>query len=160
MSQTSKSREPRRREQGATERAASADQGEQQGPPSRGPRRLAEWLSFGVSLALVLAVVLHLLWRLREPVADTVQAKVSMQLDRVSEQEGRFILPIRVENPGSRTVRDLKLRVEYREHGEPRSLDVLVDYVGQSAEQIVYVYFSEDPRALSVRAEATSYLVD
>jgi uncharacterized protein (TIGR02588 family) len=129
-------------------------------PEARGPRRFAEWLSFGISLTLVLAVVFYLLWRLREPVTDTVLAQVSPQLDRVSEQQGRFVLPIQVKNPGSRTVRDLQLRVEYRERGEARSLDVLIDYVGQSAEQLVYVYFAEDPRSLSVRAEAISYLVD
>jgi uncharacterized protein (TIGR02588 family) len=127
---------------------------------ARGPRRFAEWLSFGVSLALVLAVVFYLLWRMRVPVTDTVLTQVAPQLDRVSEQHGRFVLPIQVKNPGSRTVRDLQLRVEYREQGEPRSLDVSIDYVGQSAEQLVYVYFSEDPRSLSVHAEAISYLVD
>jgi uncharacterized protein (TIGR02588 family) len=129
-------------------------------PALRGPRRLAEWLSFGVSLTLVLSVVGYLFWRLREPATDNVLVQVSLQLDRASEQQGRFIVPIRVKNPGFRTLRDLQVRVDYRQQGEPRSLDVLVDYVGQSAEQLVYVYFDQNPSTLSVRAEAISYLVD
>lgn len=129
-------------------------------PPARGPRRLAEWVSFAISLALVLALVGHLLWRLREPVADAVATQVSLQLDRVSEQQGRFVLPIEVKNLGARTVRELQLRVEYEERGQRRHLEVLIDYVGQSAAQLVFVYFSQDPRQLSVRAEPVSYLVD
>jgi len=128
--------------------------------PARGPRRLAEWLSFAISLALVLALAGHLLWRLREPVADAVATQVSLQLDRVSEQQGRFVLPIEVKNLGARTVRELQLRVEYEERGQRRQLDVLIDYVGQSAAQLAFVYFSQDPRYLSVRAEPVSYLVD
>jgi uncharacterized protein (TIGR02588 family) len=127
---------------------------------SPGPRRFAEWLSFGISLALLLAVVSHLLWRLREPVTDTVLAQVSLQLDRVSEQQGRFVLPVLVRNPGARTLRDVQVRVEYREHGERRSVDVLIDYVGQSAEQVIFVYFSQHPRSLSVSASPLSYSLD
>lgn len=127
----------------------------------RGPRRLAEWVTFGVSLALVLALSAHLAWRLREPVTDVIDARVTPRLDRVAEQEGRFVLPLDIVNPGGRTIRDLQVRVEYRGTGdERRSMDLLVDYLGQSSEQVVYTYFRDDPRTLSIRAEAISYRVD
>jgi uncharacterized protein (TIGR02588 family) len=127
----------------------------------RGPRRLAEWVTFGVSLALVLALSAHLAWRLREPVTDVIDARVTPRLDRVAEQEGRFVLPLDIVNPGGRTIRDLQVRVEYRGSGdERRSMDLLVDYLGQSSEQVVYTYFRDDPRTLSIRAEAISYRVD
>jgi uncharacterized protein (TIGR02588 family) len=139
---------------------AGASEGQARADATRGPRRFAEWLTFGVSLTLVLAVVFYLLWRLREPATDALLAQVTPELDHVTEQGGRFVLPIRVKNPGSRTVRDLKVRVEYRELGEARSVDVLIGYVGQSAEQLVYVYMNQNPRLSSVHAEAVSYLVD
>ena len=127
----------------------------------RGPRRLAEWVTFGVSLALVLALSAHLAWRLREPVTDVIDARVTPRLDRVARQEGRFVLPLDIVNPGGRTIRDLQVRVEYRgTGGERRSMDLLVDYLGQSSEQVVYTYFRDDPRTLSIRAEAMSYRVD
>jgi uncharacterized protein (TIGR02588 family) len=127
----------------------------------RGPRRLAEWVTFGVSLALVLALSAHLAWRLREPVTDMIDARVTPRLDRVAEREGRFVLPLDIVNPGGRTIRDLQVRVEYRgTGGERRSMDLLVDYLGQSSEQVVYTYFRDDPRTLSIRAEAMSYRVD
>lgn len=128
---------------------------------ARGPRRLAEWVSFGISLALVLTLSAHLAWRLREPVTEVVDARVTPRFDRVAQQEGRFVLPLDIVNPGGRTIRDLQVRVEYRgAGGERRSMDLLVDYLGQSSEQVVYTYFRDDPRSLAVRAEAMSYRVD
>ena len=128
---------------------------------ARGPRRLAEWVSFAVSLALVLGVVAHLLWRMREPVTEVVSARVTPQLAQVSEQSGRFVLPLAIENPGARTVRDLQVRVNYRgARGATESMELLIDSVGQSSEQLVYIYFDDDPRSLSVRAEPISYRVD
>jgi uncharacterized protein (TIGR02588 family) len=129
--------------------------------PRRGPRQLAEWLSFAVSLALVLALAAHLLWRMREPVTDTIHVLVRAQLDEVSEHDGRFILPLGLKNPGARTVRDLQVRIEYRAPGGAReSMDVLVDYLGKSAEEVIFAYFSEDPRSLSVHAEPISYRLE
>jgi uncharacterized protein (TIGR02588 family) len=128
---------------------------------TRGPRRLAEWITFGLSLTLVLALSAHLAWRLREPVTEVVDARITPRLDRVAQQEGRFVLPLDIANPGGRTIRDLQVRVEYRgAGGELRSMDLLVDYLGQSSEQVVYTYFRDDPRTLSIRAEAMSYRVD
>lgn len=128
---------------------------------TRGPRRLAEWITFGLSLTLVLALSAHLVWRLREPFTELVDARITPRLDRVARQEGRFVLPLDIANPGGRTIRDLQVRVEYRgAGGEARSMDLLVDYLGQSSEQVVYTYFRDDPRTLSIRAEALSYRVD
>jgi uncharacterized protein (TIGR02588 family) len=128
---------------------------------TRGPRRVAEWITFGLSLTLVLALSAHLAWRLREPVTELVDARITPRLDRVAQQEGRFVLPLDIANPGGRTIRDLQVRVEYRgAGGELRSMDLLVDYLGQSSEQVVYTYFRDDPRTLSIRAEAMSYRVD
>lgn len=128
---------------------------------ARGPRRVAEWITFGVSLALVLALAAHLAWRLREPASERVDARVAPRFAEVTEQAGRYVLPLDIVNSSARTIRDLQVRIDYRgEGGERRSLDVLVDYLGQGSQQVVYTYFRLDPRTLSVRAEAISYRVD
>lgn len=128
---------------------------------SRAPRRLAEWVTFGISLALVLGLAAYLGWSMRQPVSDVVVARVIPLFDEVSERDGRFVLPIEVDNPGARTVRDLQVRVEYRGQGGQReSMQILIDYIGQTSEQVVYAYFHEDPRTLAVRAEPISYRVD
>jgi uncharacterized protein (TIGR02588 family) len=71
------------------------------------------------------------------------------------------VLPIAIENPGGRTVRDLQVRIEYRgTRGATESMELLIDYIGQASEQVVYTYFRQDPRTLSIRAEPISYQVD
>ena len=86
---------------------------------------------------------------------------MSPRFAEVTEQAGRYVLPLDIVNSSARTIRDLQVRIDYRgEGGERRSLDVLVDYLGQESEQVVYTYFRADPRTLSVRAEAISYQVD
>lgn len=100
-------------------------------------------------------------WRLNEPITDLIDTRVEPRLDRVAQQEGRFVLPVDVVNPGARTIRDVQVRIEYQTGGgERRSMDVLVDVLGRSSAQVVYTYFKEDPRRLSIRAETISYRVD
>ena len=127
----------------------------------RGPRRLAEWLTFGVSAALVLLLGGHLSWRLREPAGDVAFAEVVLHVDGVQAQGERYVLPIELINPSRRTLRDVLIRVRRPGPGGAReSIDVVVDYLGQSSSQTLYVYLHGDPRAGSVTAEAISYRVD
>jgi uncharacterized protein (TIGR02588 family) len=129
--------------------------------PRRGPRRLAEWLTFAISAALVLALMAHLTWRLREPVDDVAFAHVVLHRAEVREQDGRFALPIEIENPSRRAMRDVLIRVRRPGPDNTRELvDVLVDYLGQRSSQTIYVYSSADPRSGAVDAEAISYRVD
>jgi uncharacterized protein (TIGR02588 family) len=132
----------------------------ERGPRPFGPRRMAEWLSFGVSLALILAVVVYLVGRVLEPSAPVIDARVTPLLDQAKRQGSRFVLPVEVENRSPRSVRDLQISIHYELDGRPQSMDFVLDYVGQTSRQIVYAYFREDPRGISIRAEPLSYRVD
>ncbi len=134
--------------------------GEDDKAHSAGPRRIAEWISFGVSLMLVLAVVVHLVVRSLEPWPEAIQTHVTPLLDRVTRQEGRFVVPFEVRNGSARAVRDLQIRIRYEAEGRPESMDVVIDYLGQASVQVVYGYFREDPRSLSLTAESVSYRMD
>ena len=132
-----------------------------QNHPRRGPRRPAEWLTFGVSAALLLGLAGHLIWRSTEPVDDVAFAQVVLHREEVREHDGRFALPIEVENPSRRALRDVLIRVRRPGPGDTReSVDVLVDYLGQRSSQTIYVYSSADPRVGAVDAEAIAYRVD
>jgi uncharacterized protein (TIGR02588 family) len=133
---------------------------EGEAPRSAGPRRIAEWVSFGISLALVIAVVAHLVVRSLEPSPEAIQTQVTPLLERVMRQDGRFVVPFEVRNRSSRAVRDLQIRIQYAVEGRPESMDVVIDYLGQASVQIVYGYFRKDPRALSLTAESVSYRMD
>lgn len=127
----------------------------------RGPRRLAEWLTFGISAAIVLAMAGHLAWRMREPVDDVAFAELVLRPAGVREHEGRFALPIELRNPSRRAMREVLIRVRRPGPANTReSVDVLVDYLGQRSSQTIFVYSSVDPRDGVVDAEAISYQVD
>lgn len=129
--------------------------------PRRGPRRLAEWLTFGVSAALVLVLGCYLVWRMREPVDDVAFAQVVARPAQVREHGGRFALPIEIENPSRRALRDVLIRLRRPGPDSTReSIDLVVDYLGQRSSQTIYVYSSSDPRGGAVDAEAISYRVD
>lgn len=129
--------------------------------PRRGPRRLAEWLTFAISAALVLLLAGHLVWRASEPADDVAFAQVVVHRAEVREHAGRFALPIEIENPSRRAMRDVLIRVRRPGPENTReSVDVLVDYLGQRSSQTVYIYSSADPRVEPIDAEAVSYRVD
>jgi uncharacterized protein (TIGR02588 family) len=134
------------------------DEGEE--PRRLGPRRVAEWISFGISLALVVAVVVHLVVRSLEPSHEALQAHVTPLFDGVTHEAGRYVVPFEVRNSSPRAARDLQIRIRYELEGRPESMDVLIDYVGQTSVQTVYGYFREDPRSLSLTADAVSYRID
>jgi len=124
---------------------------------TRGPRRAAEWVSFGISLALVLALLAHLVWRMREPPALVPIARVTPRLDLTRELEGRFVLPLEVRNPTPQTVQDVQIRIQYRAPGSAsESMDLIIDYVGRSSTHTVFAYFDRDPRRLEIEAEVLS----
>ena len=125
-----------------------------------GPRRMAEWLSFGLSLALILVLVAHLVVRWLDPSTRVIEASVTPLIDQVARQGSRFVLPVEVQNHGARAVRDLQIRIRYELDGREESMELLFDYVGQTSLQVVYAYFRQDPRGLSIRAEPISYRVD
>jgi uncharacterized protein (TIGR02588 family) len=121
---------------------------------------MAEWLSFGVSLALILSVVGYLVARMLEPSAPVIDARVTPLFDEAKRQGSRFVLPVEVENRSPRSVRDLQISIRYELDGRPQSMQLVLDYVGQTSLHVVYAYFREDPRGLAIQAEPLSYSVD
>ena len=124
---------------------------------TRGPRRAAEWVSFGISLALVLALLGHLVWRMREPRVTLPVARVTPRLELTRELDGRFVLPLEVHNPTPRTLQGVQIRIEYRTPGSGRaSMDLVIDYVGRASTHTVFAYFDRDPRGLAIEADVLS----
>jgi uncharacterized protein (TIGR02588 family) len=124
---------------------------------ARGPRRVAEWVSFGISLALVLALLGHLVWRMREPSVAVPVARVTPRLDLTREVGGRFVLPLEEQNLTPQTVQDVQIRIEYHTPGGQReSMDLRVDYVGRASTHTVFAYFDRDPRRSSIDAGVIS----
>ena len=129
---------------------------------SRSARQtLAEWVSLAISVALLLTIATYLVIQAIRSNGSVVPVRVVPQLDQIQEVEQGHYLPIRIENRGRRSVRDVKIELTYgtspdqREQGE-----IEIDYLAEGATEEVYWIFREDPRTLNVQAKATQYRLE
>ena len=124
-------------------------------------RKLAEWVTTGVSLVLVLGVAGFLIYEGMNQDSMFVGADVKVLVEQAVERGGKYVVPIRVENQARRTLKDFKVRVTYRSaSGERESEDVVIDYVGERASATVYVYIDRDPRGAEMEARASGYRLE
>jgi uncharacterized protein (TIGR02588 family) len=96
-----------------------------------------------------------------EPNDPIVNVTAVPLLDKAQETSGRFVLPVKVENHGARTLHDLKVELSFQPPDDaPQTTDALIDYLGEHSEQVLYFYFEEDPRTLKVEARPASYRLE
>ena len=124
-------------------------------------RKPAEWVTMGLSVVLVLGVAGFLVYEGMNQDSLFVGAEVKVLAEQAVERRGKFVVPVRVENPARRTLKDFKIRVTYQAAGGgPETEDVVIDYVGERASVTVYVYLDRDPRAARVEARAVGYRLE
>jgi uncharacterized protein (TIGR02588 family) len=123
-------------------------------------RKLAEWISLGVSVLLILGIATSLLVEALRGGWEYVPAEAVPQLERVVAQNGRYVLPIVVKNDGRHTMRDVRIEIEYEVSGEPHKQDFTIDYLGERSEQTIYIYLDHDPRRLRIEARPVQYRLE
>jgi uncharacterized protein (TIGR02588 family) len=139
------------------------DRGQRSGSREGRPagRKVAEWVTMGVSLVLVLGVAGFLVYEGMNGDGVFVEADVKVLVEQAVERGGKYVVPIRVENRARRTLKDFQVRVTYRSAGgEKESEDVVIDYVGEREGATVYVYIDRHPRGAGVEARATGYRLE
>ena len=124
-------------------------------------RKLAEWVSLIISALLILGVASVLIYNALKPNAEVVNVTVVAEMEKVQRTGERFVLPVRVENRGDRTVRELTVEVSFQpKDAEPQTAEMTIDYLAESAHSVVYFYFEEDPKGLQIDVRPTSYRLD
>lgn len=64
-------------------------------------------------------------------------------------------------NHGDRTIRRVRGQVTWTDStDQSHELDIEIDYLGEHAAQLVYIVMQQDPRTISVHAEAHSYQLE
>jgi uncharacterized protein (TIGR02588 family) len=138
-----------------------SDDAEQARPRRATGRRLAEWVTLGVSAVLVAGVAGFLLYGALQEQPPFVPVDVRVLTELAREDGGRYIVPVELRNRGRRTVKDLQVRVRYESAGGGKeSGDFTVDYLGDRATQKVYLYFDRHPRDLRVDATPFAYQLE
>ena len=124
-------------------------------------RKLAEWVTMGVSLLVVAGVAGVLGYQATREKHAFVPAEMTPLLEEVREVKGQYILPIEVTNRGGRTLQGFKARVtSHPAQGPAEDRDFEIDYLGEGATQKIYLYFDRHPRDLRVRAQPLGYRLE
>ncbi|EYF00426.1 hypothetical protein [Chondromyces apiculatus] len=124
-------------------------------------RKLAEWVTMGVSTAIVLAVAGFLVVQLVRERPPHVPVEITPLLDQVSQVQGQYILPVKVKNQGRKTLQAFKAQVTYQlPEGKQGQREITIDFLGEQAEQEVYLYFDAPPRDLQVQVKPESYILE
>ena len=108
----------------------------------RRPTKPAEWVTFGVAAAIVLPLVVTILVLAQRATAPPTPAVV---VGAVDERDGRWFVPVVVENRGDETAENVQVTATLTlDDGEATS-DQVVDFLsgGDSAE--VEFVFEDDP---------------
>jgi uncharacterized protein (TIGR02588 family) len=124
-------------------------------------RKLAEWVTMGVSALLILALAGYLVVEGMKPQPPYVRAEARPLIEQVRQQGERYILPVEVANHGERTLRDITMELRYvSPGGKEETREFTIDYLGEKSSQSLYFYFDEHPGGLQVEARPVSYRFD
>lgn len=124
-------------------------------------RNLAEWVSLGLSILLILGIGGYLLVEALRTGEPYVVAEAQLQFDRMVKKDETYILPMEVRNKGEHALRELKVQVTYTPpEGKEETRDIDLSYLGESSSQTMYLYFKDDPKTLNVKAEPQVYNLD
>ncbi len=120
----------------------------------RPARTAAEWTIFGLSSAIILAVVGLLVaqWPTGAATPPTFRAT---QGD-VREIDGRYHVPVGVENVGAQAAAGVTVKAELRLGGEVTQAEQTLDFLASDEKGTVTFVFDRDPRRgqLSVAVSA------
>jgi uncharacterized protein (TIGR02588 family) len=126
---------------GRSKREQNGDGGEDRG------RTLAEWVTLGVSVAIVLALagLVVLQWLAQR--TGHPEISVEPNMEQVRQVGDLYYLPIRVTNSGEKAVEVVEVETELRAEGEePETVGFTVQFLaGRESDEFIVV-LSNDPR--------------
>lgn len=108
----------------------------------RRPTKPAEWVTFGVAAAILLAVVGAILLQVAAPSTPPAPA---VETGRVEERDGRFVVPVVVTNHGDATAQDVQVTATLTLDDGESTADQTIDFLaGGETEELEFV-FEDDP---------------
>ncbi|OUC12704.1 MAG: TIGR02588 family protein [Alkalinema sp. CACIAM 70d] len=118
-----------------------------------------EWLSFGISLAIVsgLITLVGVLW-LRPNTQKPPNPVVSLDWEKMQEQSGQFHVPFKVTNEGDKTATQIQLVGEIQENGQTQEIGTQeIDFLSRKEEEEGVFVLSEKPQQNNFKVRITSY---
>jgi len=125
-------------------------------------RKLAEWITLGASIVIVLAVAGYLFVEAIREHPPVVPFEMRVLTAEARATADGFVVPLVVTNRGEQTVKELNIRVTTNAGGgdQEDTRDITIDYLGEKASERVYLIFGRDPAALQPQARPVSYQLE
>ncbi|HVK01955.1 MAG TPA: hypothetical protein VM490_00625 [Armatimonadaceae bacterium] len=143
--------------QGRSEEDAAKAGGEQDRRPGA-----PEWVTFAVSILIVLSVLGSLVWfgfrDATESGGDGVpMAEARIDWPKITRRGERWLLPVIVENVGEAPLEEVAVVVEETlPSGEKQETDIAITFLSEKAEETVYVIADARPDPKRVRARVAT----
>lgn len=125
-------------------------------------RKLAEWLTLGLSIVLVLGVATFLLYSALQDHPPFVPLEVRVRTDAAREtDDGQFVVPVEVRNLGRRSLKSITIHFTHASaDGSTESGDFLIDHLGEGATHEAYLLLDQPPSVAKPEAEASDYQLE
>jgi uncharacterized protein (TIGR02588 family) len=122
-------------------------------------RSTAEWITLGVSSAVILAVVGLLVYHQLSGGDEPPVIEVQPRLEAVRAAGGAYYLPVEVANGGGATAQDVRVLVSMGTGGTDREAsELLIDFLPGGGTASGVVVFRQDPRQRPLEVDVLSYL--
>jgi uncharacterized protein (TIGR02588 family) len=120
-------------------------------------RTVAEWVSFGAAVSVLLVVVAMILVQMTE--SQDPPSPIAFRHGAIRELEGRYFVPVTVVNKGDKTAADVQVLAELTIDGETTEGDQTLEFLAGDEEEDLTFAFDDDPAegelVISVRGFAT-----
>jgi uncharacterized protein (TIGR02588 family) len=121
-------------------------------------RSIAEWITFAISLAILISVVGTITWLSFRGEDRPPVITVEVQMDQLRQEESGYYLPVLVRNGGNDTVEDAVIQGELDTgEGQPETVDLTVTFLAGGEEINATLVFRDDPSAGELTTGVISY---
>lgn len=135
-----------------SEHADQGDDGDVQGRPA------AEWITLGLSIAVVALVVGLASWLYLRSDDEPPIIVVETMLDDVRQADGDWYLPIEIRNEGDRTVANAIVQGELDTgDGDPQVAEITITYLAEGERTGATFVFADSPSSGTLTIRVTSY---
>jgi uncharacterized protein (TIGR02588 family) len=137
-------------------------QTKEQGRSQNGPegRTTAEWISLGLGLAVLLALVGLVVYQYLTTGDDPAAIEVTLLFEEQRTTGGLTYLPIAVRNTGDRAANDVRVEARWGDgaNGDGERAPVTIPFLDGGETARAVLVFSQDPGEVGVQVDVLSYI--